>query len=103
MVRSFIVLLLLVSVFFSGILIGIEREGNSHANHTPAEIIAVEPMEQIEYLEVQEEGFSIEKKTVNTEAPEQATQKIAAFLEAGVKGFYEVVVDVLFQISTLFI
>lgn len=104
MVRSFIVLLLLVSVFFSGILIGIEREGNSHANHTPAEIIAVEPMEQIEYLEVQEEeGVSIEKKTVNTEAPEQATQKIAAFLEAGVKGFYEVVVDVLFQISTLFI
>jgi len=30
------------------------------------------------------------------------TQKVASFLEKGVKGFYEIVVEVLYQISSLF-
>lgn len=104
MVRSLILLLLLVGVFLSGILIGIDREESIYANHISPEANVVMPIEHIEYWEVhEEEQFLIEEQGLNTEDPEQATQKVAAFLEAGVKGFYEVIVEILFQIASLFV
>lgn len=102
--RSFIVLLLLVVVFLAGLLIGIDREQSTYANILPNETNIIESTEQVIYWEEQEEEeFILENQPLNIEGPEQATQKIATFLEAGVKGFYEAVVEVLFQISSLFI
>lgn len=103
MIRSFVVLLLFVVVFLSGMLIGIDRENQEvipdpQTESSPPEIATDHkelesiPREQVNYEQVSK-----------IEGPEQTTQKMAFFLEAGVKGFYEMIVEVLYQISSLFI
>lgn len=103
MMRSFIVLLLLIVVFLTGMLIGIEREGGIHANQISPEVNVAEQTGQLTHWEAYDEVSTIEKQLLDMEGPEQTTQKVAAFLEAGVKGFYEVVVEILFQISSFFV
>lgn len=104
MVRSFVVLLLLIVVFLTGMLIGIDREQNTYIKNVPAEFNVSESTEHIAHWDVEdEEQFIVEEQTLNTKQPEQATQKVASFLEAGVKGFYEIIVEVLYQVSSLFV
>lgn len=108
MLRSFVLLLLLIIVFLSGIIIGSDREKNY-----------VAPIDQLEsemnYLEHTDEkngqvffmnDSNSESDGLDTEMIEHGknhtTQKIATFLETGVKKFYEVVVHVLYQIASLF-
>lgn len=104
MMRSFIVLLLLIVVFLAGVLIGMERnEGGMYVNNNSSEINEVEQTDKVIHWEEDEELLMLEKQMLEMESPEQTTQKVATFLEAGVKGFYEVIVEALFQISSLFI
>lgn len=101
--RSFIVLLLLIVVFLTGMLIGMERKEDIFANHLLPKVNHMEQPENITESEVYEEPLLIEEQMIDFDVPAQTTQKMATFLEAGVKGFYEIVVEVLFQISSLFI
>lgn len=103
MMRSFIILLLLIVVFLAGMLIGIEREESIRSNHISPELNEVEQIDQIVHWEAYEEQSIIEEQMLNIEGPEHTTQKLATFLESGVKGFYEIIVDVLFELSSLFI
>lgn len=56
--------------------------------------------------EVKERELEIEKakalQTAQINEPSHFTEKTASFLETAVKGFYEVVVEILYQISSLF-
>jgi hypothetical protein len=101
MIRSFIVLLLLAVFFLSGMLYGIDQ-GNIAA---PAPVME----------DQQKENESEEIVFFNYEKPEAAnsemlesveennfTQQTASFLEAGVKGVYDVIVHILYQIAQLF-
>lgn len=105
MVRSFIVLLLLAVFFLAGTLYGMDRESvdamdekigsievpsnNPESNNYNNErIVNKEKAEGINEMEMKE--------------PNHFTEKAASFLEAGVKGFYEVIVQILYQVSQLF-
>jgi len=101
--RSFIVLLLLVVVFLTGMLIGMEKKEGRYANHLSSEEHVIDQTEKLKEWDVYDEQPMIEEQMLAFEAPEQTTQKVATLLETGVKGFYEIVVDLLFQISSLFI
>ena len=104
MVRSFVVLLLLVVVFLTGMLLGMDREqdvlpqnfqkemetSDAIADRIDNEMVDLEKVTEVEHLN-------------DIEAPIQSTQKLASFLEIGVKGFYDAIVEVLYQISSLFI
>lgn len=105
MIRSFIVLLLLVVVFLSGMLVGIDREKNVMASNPRGVVSQPEiSMDQTELESDLSDQVSAEKvPDIAEKGTEQSTQKIASFFEAGVKGFYEVVVEVLYQISSLFV
>lgn len=98
MMRGFIALLLLVVVFLSGLLIGIDRQQSTHT------IISNEPhaTEQTIFWKQEEQGMPMPEQQ-NVYESKRGTQKMAAFLEDSVKGFYEVVVGVLFQITSLFV
>jgi len=101
--RSFIVLLLLIVVFLSGMLIGMDKKESSLVNHLPIEGNVIEQADWLSESGAYEKQLIVEEEMIEFDFPEQNTQKIAMFLEAGVKGFYEVVVDILFEISSLFI
>lgn len=51
-----------------------------------------------------EQAEKPEKATVavEMEEPDNLTQKTASFMEAGVKGFYEAIVQIMYQISQVF-
>lgn len=97
--RSLVFILILALVFMAGILSGIDRDKEvSHdSEHTTkqAEITSPEThgndSEEISFI-----GATAEPK-------EHITHKAAAFLESGVKVFYDVIVEALFQISSLII
>lgn len=75
-----------------------------------------EAMPSVETSDHQQESAETMAKTVELEKqekieqtrlaqgnePEHFTEKTASFLETAVKGFYEVVVEILYQISALF-
>lgn len=102
MVRFFIHLLLFVIVFLSGMLFGIDREHAQFNIPTNFESINPEKIEEEPHATSHPDDIIIVEESADMDTPVHATQKTASFLEAGVKGFYEVVVDILYQISTLF-
>ncbi|WP_430785157.1 hypothetical protein VBD025_10385 [Virgibacillus flavescens] len=91
--KSIIVLLLLLLFFVSGMLFGVERERTDV------------PLPEGEIIN---EDYAVEQVAVtpvNTEyqeAPAHFTQKMASFIEGIVKVFYEIVVQLLYQIVQLF-
>lgn len=114
MFRNFVLLLLLVIVFLSGIIVGSDKDRAEVSNDD-------ERVEQVEHVSDVLFSSDLENKDVlfienNVIENEQlnstdmiyndgqihTTQKVASFLEKGVKGFYEIVVEVLYQISSLF-
>lgn len=108
MVRSFIVLLMLTVVFLAGMVLGVDR-GQSAINpdvDVEQEVEVPEPSENKQMIEkeriVQAEEASNEEIVDAEEEPMHLTQKTASLLETGVKGFYEMVVQMLYQISQLF-
>lgn len=104
MTRTFIVLLLLAVFFLAGTLYGMDQSGMSES--PPA------VPEENSYLfgELNEQDFPVNETNMNTpkgeslEIAEQQnfTQQTASFLEAGVKGIYDVIVHILYQFAQLF-
>ncbi|HLR41027.1 MAG TPA: hypothetical protein VK091_05080 [Virgibacillus sp.] len=105
MLRSFIVFLMLIVVFLGGMLVGIDR-GQIAVNHDDKQEVEISA-EQNENMQKKdsERIVEVEKNDeylTDSDEPMHLTQKTASLLEAGVKGFYEVVVQMLYQISQLF-
>jgi|SRR5690625_4805454 len=100
MIRSFIVLLLLAVFFLSGMLYGIDRESSTEPSSVTED--------QLE-TGLEESSFSSHENknlVANSEILESSeqnfTQQIASFLEAGVKGIYDVIVHMLYQVAQIF-
>lgn len=97
MLRSFIVLLLLAVFFLAGTVYGTDR-GNNAVNDE--KVNSVEVLNNNEQIEMVEKT----RKINNSEITESThfTEKAASFMGAAVTGFYEVVVQILYQVSQLF-
>lgn len=96
MVRSFIVLLLLAVFFLAGTVYGTDR-GNNAINNEKVETIEMsDNMEQMVMAETSE----IDSSEITE--PTHPTEKAASIMGAAVTGFYEVVVQILYQVSQLF-
>lgn len=100
MARSFIVILLLAVFFLTGMLYGMDNNDiaindESGQSGSPDQAVVIE-----EEVETIESTSSID--VMDRQEPVHFIQKAASFLEAGVKGFYEVVVQILYQVSQLF-
>ncbi|ASK63140.1 hypothetical protein CFK37_13765 [Virgibacillus phasianinus] len=99
--KSIVVLLLLVLFFVSGMLFGVEHDRDQAKLPTPQ----VETIDGNEGSEQQEEIIKVTSEPENGEykqAPVYFTQKMASFFEGIVKGFYEIIVQLLYQIVQLF-
>jgi len=105
MLRSFIVFLMLIVVFLGGMLVGIDR-GQIVVNHDDKQEVDISA-EQNENKQTEDKKRIVkveenDEYLTDSDEPMHLTQKTASLLEAGVKGFYEVVVQILYQISQLF-
>ncbi|GAB3050716.1 hypothetical protein [Virgibacillus ainsalahensis] len=101
MIRSFIVILLLAVFFLTGMVYGIERDDLAGKDETIEEIEEKEQMvEETEQIETVDQAVS--QEALEMEGKVHFTQKAASLLETVVKGFYEMVVQMLYQISQLF-
>lgn len=112
MVRSFVILLLLIVVFLGGMLLGIDREKSAGLNEIDLPNHTESPIADHQEKSAVEKDDNLEKEVILVDnsnngqvvaSPEHATQKIASFLETGVKGFYEVVVEILYHVTSLFV
>lgn len=106
--RPFIFLLLLVIVFLAGIIVGNDRSENKE-DHIGHEDLVLnqsenEPEEEAVFIDYSEELHDPELNTdqLNRDLQKHATQRVASFMEKGVKGLYEIIINILYQISSLF-
>lgn len=101
MARSVIILLLLAICFLTGVVYG-----NQGAANKEQEPIASDKIEEITLPSTENinEATSGENRAPLTEveAPAPVTEKTASILETSITGFYEIVVEILYQISQLF-
>lgn len=111
MVRSTVFLLLFIIVFLTGIVYGSNQDTKDYTNQPEENVEDVyddengNDAEEIDALTINEELIEANDGYIESAIPHQSltlTQKTASFLEVGVKGFYNVVVDVLYQFSKLF-
>lgn len=109
--RYFIVILLLVIFFLSGALYGMNKDSfvvkrnseNYTVSETPTTIPTIakeEPTNAEDKDSVTIETVDKDILAVNEKA--QATNKAASFLETSVQGFYEIVVQILYEIANIF-
>ncbi|RDW21750.1 hypothetical protein [Oceanobacillus chungangensis] len=102
MVRTFIVILLLAVFFLAGTLYGSDRNQDI-ANVSTAENIDQTSSGQIPVVTKTEVVNEMTTgNLMEMEQQEQFIPKFASFLEVVVTGFYEIVVEVLYQIAQLF-
>jgi cell division septation protein DedD len=105
LIRTFIVALLLAVFFLSGTLYGMDRDRGGSRQEVPAIEAPQEQQESAETLATTkelEEMEKIEELRAAEMNEKHFTVKTASFLETAVKGFYEIVVEMLYQISSLF-
>lgn len=98
--RSFAFLLLLAVIFLLGLLIGIDRDKPiNDINQDTANL-----SELMVNKDTSSESESVEEVVILEVMPdssEHLIQKTASFLESSVTGFYDMIVEVLYQISSL--
>lgn len=106
MVRSFVVLLLFIIIFVAGILVGVDRKSaenqleqrmSNNSFYMEKEMEAMQSTKEIEPYQ----------EAITTNYPEESTrhftQKAALFLETGVIGFYTIIIEIMYQIASIFI
>lgn len=104
MLRSIVVLLLLAVFFLTGMLYGLHKDEAIILEEPKAEQLD----ESKEDLPVsgnekgKEDSPDISSTSLQMEEPTNLTQKTASIMEAGVKGFYEAIVQIMYQISQVF-
>lgn len=106
MIRSFMVLLVLVVVFLVGVLFGTDREQQrlpvTHYNtYESGELSSTlnDTKTHVAYDYSQQEMSDENNQAVK---PLHLTQKIASSLEVAINGFYEIIVGILYNLSSLF-
>ncbi|WP_099158560.1 hypothetical protein [Virgibacillus ndiopensis] len=104
MIRSFIVLLLLAVFFLTGMLLGIDRGQNvdGSPNDKIEEIVVKTPKEDTTIKNKENLTENVSDQTISVESSPHFTQKMASFLETGIKWFYDMVVLIVYQIAELF-
>lgn len=105
MVRSFVFMLILLIVFLCGIVVGIERETKDDLSASPiSEQVQVEEKQEI--TEADENAsknpvWQMEELKDVDESP-LFVEKVAGILETVVTTFYEIIVELLYQIAKIF-
>src|SRR5690625_139778 len=103
MVRSFVYLLLLIVVFLTGMLLGIDRDRDMVSSPEASESMPAASASDFGTDDDSSFDESNQVEVANQIEPKaHFTQKAASFLEGGVKGFYEVVVKIFYQTSRFF-
>lgn len=98
--RSLVVLLLLALFFLVGIVVGLDRgENATDPIQSTENTITQEKVDEKQVMVVEK---TTSENTMTAEAPVHSTQKMATFLEASVQGFYDIVVEVIYQIVQVF-
>src|SRR5690625_4568433 len=106
---SFVVLLLLVIFFLVGALFVSERNffektPDSYETHERSDVLYTsDRSDDIQYESVDDTYLNVDaESTIHQTQPIHATHKVARFFEVVIKGFYEIIVSILYQISLLF-
>lgn len=100
MIRSMFMLLLFIIIFLVGMVVGIDRSQMSMVNNLDETIATDDEMTE-EAIEIEE--IVIEQNDIMEERSSvHFTHKIASILEASIKGFYNIVVEIMYQIASLF-
>ncbi|SFD55731.1 hypothetical protein SAMN05216238_102197 [Lentibacillus persicus] len=99
--RTLVVLLSLIVFFLTGLITGMDRtqQENDRDTYTAEEVSDTETIEE-ETVVIEQEA-----PTNNTEEPAGAlhlTQKAAGLLESAVTGFFELVVNMAYQLAEVF-
>ncbi|WP_096270638.1 hypothetical protein [Paucisalibacillus globulus] len=110
MAKFISVVLLLVVCFLVGTLVGIDHNGKSILPTTNAvadtEVVESTPEVKQTVKPKNQESEVVNQQTVANELSasntEHLSQKTASFLEVIVQGFYDLIVQILYQISQLF-
>ncbi|TRM12756.1 hypothetical protein FH966_14200 [Lentibacillus cibarius] len=104
--RSLVVLLLLALFFLTGMVVGMDRDGqrvtdmNNDDEQTES---AAEQSKPDDKIKITTESTPAPDETVmKSGTSEHFIQKAASFLEAGVNGAYELVVRVAYQFAQVF-
>lgn len=97
--RLFVILLLLAVFFLSGTVFGMNQESSR----------VVEVTEEVEVMEEpvtppvpETESIPVRQPAVDETSSNYGAQKTASVLEAGVKGFFELLMQIMYQIAQLF-
>ncbi|AXI09508.1 hypothetical protein CUC15_11510 [Oceanobacillus zhaokaii] len=102
MVRTFIIILLLAVFFLAGIQYGTDRNLNiaNVATTENTDLTLTEQAPIVTEAEVVSEMTT--GNIIEADKQEHLIPKLASFLEGAVKGFYEIVVEILYQIAQVF-
>ncbi|HLS07631.1 hypothetical protein [Lentibacillus sp.] len=99
--RSLIILLSLVVFFLTGLIIGIDR-GHQGDDYAPVDEAAEQEEQQILAEKNASDRETLDNEMTTPDTQEHFTHKTASFLEASVKGFYELVVGIAYQLVQVF-
>jgi|SRR5699024_5209357 len=109
MSRFFSIVLLITVFFLIGMVFGMNKDmvTKQTPNNSDEEIQEkiISPSEDDVYYnegEIEEMNQIENTDIMETSAALSVTQKTASIIEAGVKGFYELIVGILYQIAKLF-
>ncbi|SFA70078.1 hypothetical protein SAMN04488072_101100 [Lentibacillus halodurans] len=100
--RTVIILLSLALFFLTGLIIGMDRSNQENEAYSDVEEVIEETGEASEKQVLIKDQESTDKQLAVPESPEHFTHKAASFLESGVKGFYELIVSVTYQLIQVF-
>ncbi|WP_077327080.1 hypothetical protein [Virgibacillus siamensis] len=98
--RSMLVLLLLVVFFLTGLVLGMDR-GQKETGLQEKDSVRKESVEHVQVTTVPKKRET-DKEVIKAEPPETLAQKTASFMENSVKGFYNVVVELLYSFVRVF-
>ncbi|ALX48134.1 hypothetical protein [Lentibacillus amyloliquefaciens] len=99
--RTLVILISLVLFFLTGFVMGMDRthQENDEVSHVAEDVSDSETMEARQVVVEQERGPD---HTKEIEEQGHFTQKAATFLESGVKGFFELIVNMAYQLVRVF-
>lgn len=109
MIRLLILMMVLIIVFLTGMLMGMDREQSSYSMPLEEEQEEMVPLfNQTEsYVSDDQKLYEDEVSETSNEQLERSSshfiENLALFLEKIVKGFYEIIVELLYQITRLFL
>ncbi len=104
MARVFILFLMLVVVFLAGMLLGMDRGHVAPVREMETQIYdeTAENEPETENAQTENDQPPEDLYIDETDGPAHLTQKAASILGSAVSGFYNLIVHMLYQVSSLF-